>query len=120
MKISALSIIFTSKLGKTRINNRSGRESGLLVAAVSKPFTETGEPLRAPPVWSLGFWGGGRLSNKSAFLGYELPVDAGHAPGGGKDGRVGFFTQRAFMFVVVAEVGRASDGNPSGFDKSPA
>ena len=37
-------------------------ESGVLIAAVYKPLTETGEPLRAPPAWSLVFWDGGMLS----------------------------------------------------------
>ena len=67
---------------------------------------------------AFGFLGW-REGFKSSFLGQELPGDAGHASGGGEDGGVGFFAQRAFTFVVLGEIGRAAYRDPSGFDKSP-
>ena len=53
-------------------------------------------------------------------LGQELPGDSSHQTRGGQDCDVGLLAKRSLAFVEVPEVGRATDGNPSGLDEGPA
>lgn len=108
-----------SDLGDHPVLNGSGRGKWCADCRSLQTFDRNRRTLAGSAGLVFGFLGR-RKGFKSALLGQELPGDAGHAPGGGKDGGVGFFAQCAFAFVVVAEVGGASDGHPSGFDKGPA
>jgi hypothetical protein len=56
----------------------------------------------------------------SPALRQELPGDSSHQTRGGQDGEAGLLAKRSLAFVEVPEVGRATDGHPSGLDEGPA
>jgi hypothetical protein len=75
-----------------------------------------GSPLGRLPLEVLG------LSNAcvTPVLGQELPGDSSHQTCRSQDCGIGLLAERSFAFIEVPEVGRATDGNPSGLDKGPA
>ena len=56
----------------------------------------------------------------SPALRQELPGDSSHQTRRRQDGEAGLLAKGSLAFVEVPEVGRATDGNPSGLDEGPA
>src|SRR6478736_3317470 len=76
----------------------------------------TGNPLGRLASEVLG------LSNARviAALRQQLPGDSSHQTCRSQNCEVGLLAKRPLAFVEVSEVGRATDGNPSGLDEGPA
>src|SRR4029077_16068448 len=76
----------------------------------------TGNPLGRLASGVLGL----RHPRVIAALRQQLPGDSSHQTCRSQNCDVGLLAKRSLAFVEVSEVGRATDGNPSGLDEGPA
>ena len=61
----------------------------------------------------------GRIGREVTFFAQQMPGDRAQAPRDDGDGGIGFLAAGAVPPIDAAEVRRATDGHPGGFDKGP-